>query len=558
VLGTATACDVRFDAATPGIGAEHCELLRDAGRYEIRVNRDDPVFVDGVRIEDGHELPEGSQIALGAQSAVRFTVHYERTSRLHSPDVRRALRIGAWALGGATLLLGTLGLWGRIEQRNAAVRSAAVDVAIERLRRDTAPFTWSPLIERTQPAVYLVVQQSPDGGETAIGTAWVVGPEQLATNAHVAEALSIIARTNPERKLLARSGQEPYDDIALIGARAHPAFEAFRDTWLRYAPMRIDEEGAAHNIELAYGYDIAILRTAPGSRLAAPLPLANDSALQALRPGDPVAFVGFPVEQLLETDLSRPNARSQAGNVVSMTSFTLTRAAPGEAQRIEHSLPATGGASGSPIINSRGEVVAVLSGGNVIRGRDGSRTPNAALVNFAQRIDVIRPLLADSAEAAAFDLEALRRSWLADLARYDTPEQATEANITRLLKRWSAKHADGGSPRVVSRQVFEDAWDRTQAKPVLKTEIELDAGPHMVIAIGSYRRKLRGVIRSAGTAPDAGAELTSDTSSDHYPMMSVESASSQRVELVIVDDSEEDVLSATSPQLELRVLRLAR
>lgn len=558
VLGTADGCDVCFDASTSGIGAEHCELLRDAGRYEIRVNRDDPVWVDGVRVQDGHELTDGSQVALGTGSSVRFTVHYERRSLLDSERVRRSLRVGAWTLGIAVSLLGALGLWGRVEQRNRSAQLAAVNGAVERLRRESAPFSWSPLIARTQPSVYLVIQQSPDGGETAIGTAWVVGPAQLATNAHVAEALAVIARNNPERKLLARSGQEPFEQIALIGARVHPAFEAFRDTWRRYSPMRIDEEGAPHKIDLAYGYDIALLKVAPGAKLAPPLPLASDSTLQELRAGDPVAFVGFPTEQLLETDLTRPNARSQAGSIVSMTSFTLTHAAPGEAQRIEHSLPATGGASGSPIINSSGEVVAVLSGGNVIVGRDGSRTPNAALVNFAQRIDVLRPLLADPSQAGPFDLETLRSTWLADLARYDSPEQATQANIARLVKHWGAKHRDEGSPREISRRVFVDDWDRTQAVAQLRTEMELDAGRHMVIAIGSYQRTLRGAIRSPGGAAGGGTEFASDASSDHYPMMAVQVPSAQRVEIVISDDSEQDVLATTSPRLELRVLRLAR
>jgi hypothetical protein len=60
---------------------------------------------------------------------------------------------------------------------------------------------------------------------------------------------------------------------------------------------------------------------------------------------------------------------------------------------IEHSLPSTGGASGSPIVNARGEVVAILSGGNIIPSEVCPQQPNAAQVNFAQRIDVLTHLL---------------------------------------------------------------------------------------------------------------------------------------------------------------------
>ena len=69
---------------------------------------------------------------------------------------------------------------------------------------------------------------------------------------------------------------------------------------------------------------------------------------------------------------------------------------------MRHNLPATGGASGSAIFLPTGEVVAALNAGNVlwelVRGDDGQvkavyRQPNAALVNYAQRVDILYDLL---------------------------------------------------------------------------------------------------------------------------------------------------------------------
>ena len=54
-------------------------------------------------------------------------------------------------------------------------------------------------------------------------------------------------------------------------------------------------------------------------------------------------------------------------------------------------------ASGSPIFNANGEVVGILSAGNIIgqinleTGKP-ARAPSAVLVNFAQRIDVLRDI----------------------------------------------------------------------------------------------------------------------------------------------------------------------
>ena len=67
---------------------------------------------------------------------------------------------------------------------------------------------------------------------------------------------------------------------------------------------------------------------------------------------------------------------------------------------VRHNLPATGGASGSPIFLADGSVAAVLNAGNIILAFNPqgdsvtmSRAPSAAGVNYAQRIDILRDLV---------------------------------------------------------------------------------------------------------------------------------------------------------------------
>src|SRR5262249_42951687 len=81
---------------------------------------------------------------------------------------------------------------------------------------------------------------------------------------------------------------------------------------------------------------------------------------------------------------------------------------------IEDSLPSAGGASGSPIFDSHGEVIALLSGGNNISSKEG-RIPNAAMVNFAQRVDLLRDLIDDKADG---QLDDDKRMWASAGARW--------------------------------------------------------------------------------------------------------------------------------------------
>jgi hypothetical protein len=81
-----------------------------------------------------------------------------------------------------------------------------------------------------------------------------------------------------------------------------------------------------------------------------------------------------------------------------LTDVFMCRTDPAHRLLIQHSVPVTGGASGSPLIDPSGRVIGLVNGGNttVMKSEDSAtgktRTPNAALVNFAQRVDLLREL----------------------------------------------------------------------------------------------------------------------------------------------------------------------
>jgi hypothetical protein len=115
---------------------------------------------------------------------------------------------------------------------------------------------------------------------------------------------------------------------------------------------------------------------------------------------------------------------------------------PDQLQLIHHSVPETGGASGSPIINADGKVIAINSGANFYGLSNGARIPLAVGLNFAQRADLLQELLDHRAD----DAQKNRLSqWQQELAKYDlqnADEDAIRTNdVTNAVSQTIGKHA---------------------------------------------------------------------------------------------------------------------
>jgi hypothetical protein len=133
--------------------------------------------------------------------------------------------------------------------------------------------------------------------------------------------------------------------------------------------------------------------------------------LYNLKSGMPVGFLGFPSERLSglgdneNYNIDAPIATMQTGIITAVTDFYFKDAGVSGNYCIRHNLPLTGGASGSPIFNTKGQVVALLNGSNMLRvpnfdkkgnpifDADGKikriRYPNAAMVGFGVRVDLL-------------------------------------------------------------------------------------------------------------------------------------------------------------------------
>lgn len=226
---------------------------------------------------------------------------------------------------------------------------------------------------------------APNKPPVGIGTAWAVRPNVFVTNAHVVA---------PVRKILKHGGsafiainEQPTTKLRIVAAKAHP----------KYGARALNYEGKP---SVPFAFDVGLLQT-DGSAPAT-FQIASPQEVQGMRSGYRVAYLGFPMERLIGQNVNMydPLATMQSGIVTSVSDYWFGDSGPQRNLLIRHNLGATGGASGSPIFNANGKVVAVLNGGNISVALDVSankvkpvRTPNAAMINFAQRADIIRDLL---------------------------------------------------------------------------------------------------------------------------------------------------------------------
>lgn len=229
-------------------------------------------------------------------------------------------------------------------------------------------------------AVGLVVVVVPGAGAEPIGTAWAFEADLFATNAHVVEVMEGIASKIPDAPFYIAINQRPDKRLRVAGFRKHPDYGK--------TMVRFDGKTSTS------AFDLAIIRTTDSA--PSHFKLASRGQLEAMRSGLRIAFLGFPMESLRDSnvDVQMPIATMQSGIVTSLSDRFLGDSGFENNRLVRHNLPAVGGASGSPIFTADGVVVAILWGGNVeqrlVQTKDGlvqRRQANAASINFAERID---------------------------------------------------------------------------------------------------------------------------------------------------------------------------
>ncbi len=237
-------------------------------------------------------------------------------------------------------------------------------------------------------AVGLVVIVHPNisnGQPTPMATAWAVGPRVFATNSHVSKPVLEVIQNGGSAYIVIN--RNPDKKIRITRAVVHP----------RYEKTELNFEGKQPAVA---AYDVGLLHTDESAPRI--FKVAKRAELEKLDSGYRIGYLGFPMEGMAGggVEVRSPVATMQSGIVTSATDFWLAQASYEKRLLVQHSLGATGGASGSPIFNAKGEIVAILNAGNIIGTVSFDtgkivRAPSSVMVNFAQRVDILRDIWPD-------------------------------------------------------------------------------------------------------------------------------------------------------------------
>ncbi|REJ69104.1 MAG: hypothetical protein DWQ31_05705 [Planctomycetota bacterium] len=485
----ASKCDVVFPPEETRVGREHCALRRVLGRYRFVLNGRNLVLVGGQPAIDDQELLNHTRVQLGPEGPViqieaSLAPGYQATemqqaiptkgsviAELQQTAQRSRRHTGITTAVIVLLALAAIGLWissarhgAEVEEMRARIQlldelsdeqKAAVQDVVAKYEQPDDDEQLNAALRAAERSVYLIAVQNERGGEAALGTAWVCDSDSgiLATNAHVAEHFNSL---DDGQRMIARNSAG--HEVAVNSVAIHPGYRAFSNLWTEYAPGARTGPNSFKAIKApGPGADVAILRLEATDDLAPALPLASLASLKKVDRLTMVGYVGYPMEGISLVNLKAPRPVSHAAYVIAATNFY--GAADDEfadRQLIHHALPAAGGASGSPVIDSRGEVVAVLNAGTVIGfSGSGARITSGANINFAQRVDLVQELLDDTAKSAQAERTA---RWQRAIARdYERGRSLhRETNVRQTVDDWQDALSFFGDFEVTVSEAFSD------------------------------------------------------------------------------------------------------
>jgi hypothetical protein len=402
-----------------------------------------------------------------------------------------------------------------------------------------------------RPSVYMVLLRFEGGDETGHGTAWVAGDGVLGTNAHVADVFEHVGGEVPGmeplgklEQVIVRSNDTQPKDFVIREVKIHPGYETFSRLWRQFRPAYGTSADKLQMVEEAGGAcDVALMYVQNAEGLAPPLQLAGDDTLHALDAGDPVGFVGYPMEGIGTINLKRPTPTVQIAHLTAVTDFFGSNARDEQGnnmgQLVQHALPAAGGASGSPILNADGQVIALLNATNMVfiqRGDDEvERTPAAVGINYAMRSDLLREMIEGDVEQIQTERTAFWQQRLTEEFTSGT-QIVRETVVEQYREKWITEM--GGEGRFTATPIVD--LTGTLGEPARGVQVPFyrhalparDSGAFFVIAVASGGEDIDLLV----VRPTSGeAEvLVKDEAYDFYPLGAYELASASPVEIFVV------------------------
>jgi len=367
-LGTGPGNTVRLDAVwDKGVSPTHARIFRDAAsQWQLEdAGSSTGTFVNGQRVTQRRQVGGSLVIELG-HGGPKIEVVLPPALPASAAHGSQSSSGGAGKLVLITASVIGLGIaaWFLIN------RSGAGD-SDERLQQ----------VAKTYEEGISLVVIATEGKSIPMGTAWAVAPGMFATNAHVAAPVYKAMKQGASAYVAVNKRPDQRFRVKL--AVPHPRYFS-------------NEVGMTGKAPVTPPYDVGILLIE--GTASATLRAAATPKLQALDSGHRIAFLGFPMEDLQNggVDPNNPVATMQSGIVTASTDFWLAKSAFENRRLIQHNLPTVGGSSGSPIFDSDGDVVGILSSGNMIAAMTIDQW-----VSYKQQIEQAKQKALEKAKKAA-------------------------------------------------------------------------------------------------------------------------------------------------------------
>ncbi|MFT7617361.1 MAG: hypothetical protein ACI97A_000997 [Planctomycetota bacterium] len=445
-LGRGPDNDVVFDdQLDKRVSSNHAEIYITVERLWIRdLKSSNGTYVNDRRINGPTKLRPGDVICLGengselvVSSPLASTRNTGTTNRPKKTSIGRGTLIRIVNQVGNThratsrrnliivvsVFIVIFGIaWYVVDNKNDEALTRAAEEA-RRAATDGAR-NFSKVFAKIEPSVYPVFNRKNLGGGTGNidvkggGTAWVVGKGILATNAHVATNFKKL-RAEGGGLVIRTTGDNP-QDILIDRVKLHPGYERWLQLGQEFNPF---DKSAIDFLSLFPACDVALMyvKAKDVAKLGPPLELAPIETLLAIKRGDRLAFLGFSVEGNTTGTMNRGEASSDDGALVKAVDFFMEKTHPTDRHLLTYTLATTGGASGSPVLNREGEVIAVHSAGNY--KFIGDQRISQGTTNAGQRADILRELIDGDAESHLIELEkAWRQQYLATWKRGHDPK----------------------------------------------------------------------------------------------------------------------------------------
>ena len=361
------------------------------------------------------------------------------------------------------------------------------------------------VIQSAEHSAFLVV------GDNFSASAFLVSSKCgiFASNAHVAEGVE--GSAGPVHVRQANTGKT----FEIGSVKIHPARKLFERLVDEYGPFIDPNTDKLQPLPVPSAYDAALLYAKgatcdkANSELAAlpELKIADQEALSLLKAGDPIALIGFQGHGTTTRDIEwlTVSPRIEVGHVRAIGSYIPIPAGEQiKSQRLKqmvlHTLSTTHGTSGSPMINNKGEVIAVNQGAAAAGDVEGQ----LVLERIGHRADIISELLSGEESQLISDYKEAIGEYLGRytsasdmltffgqlVAKTSTNARDSRANVTlKSLDRWRASFgpvqtgfvvpdASGVAPFAFSTKgrYFHGRVDLTPGRSYLLSALDYDQG----------------------------------------------------------------------------------